>query len=64
MVTFTVHKLCWKCNKEFELKRIEHNGMLRQSITNMEDCAHCGARNDTWLAIDWPKENEDESFRT
>lgn len=52
----TVKKICRSCNKEYALKHIEHNANYRQSVSNFENCPHCGKRNDVWIAIDWPEE--------
>jgi len=50
-----IDKICYCCNKEFELKKVEHNNMTQQSIANFENCPHCGTRNDHWIKIEWPK---------
>lgn len=47
-------RLCSNCNKEFELKDVDHNVCLRSSISNFENCPHCNQRNDTWVKIEWP----------
>lgn len=50
-----INKLCSSCNKDFELKDVQHSGMIRASIANFEDCPHCGERNDHWIKVTWPK---------
>lgn len=57
----TFVKLCSYCNKEFELKRVEHNGCLRASVTNFEDCPHCNKRNDTWISVKWAELKTNQS---
>ena len=49
-----VERLCKQCHSNFELKAIEHNGCLRASIANFEECPDCGTRNDHWIKVNWP----------
>lgn len=49
-----ISKLCSHCNNDFDLKLIEHNGCVKASISNFEDCPHCNQRNDTWVKVEWP----------
>ena len=51
-----VERLCKQCHSNFELKAIEHNGCLRASIANFEECPDCGTRNDHWIQVNWPVE--------
>ena len=53
-----VERLCKHCHSSFELKAIEHNGCLKASVANFESCPHCDTRNDHWLKIDWPENND------
>ena len=50
-----INKLCSSCNKDFELKDVSHNGNIRASVANFEDCPFCGERNDHWIKVDWPE---------
>ena len=45
--------LCGKCNSEFQLKGCGISGGAEGKELNstMENCPHCGERNDTWLRI-------------
>ena len=50
-----IKKLCCKCNKEFELKKVS---FIRDEYTTaFESCPHCGKRNDTWLHIEAKTDN-------
>ena len=52
-----VQKLCEECNKEFELHMDEsYNGL----VNNMQNCPHCGARNDTWIVITIEKDESEK----
>jgi len=53
---FDIIRLCSSCNEEFKLESVEHNGCIKASVANFEDCPHCGERNDHWIKIDWPKD--------
>lgn len=50
-----IERICDSCNKPFVLKDIEHNGVIRASVANFEDCPHCGKRNDHWISVSWPQ---------
>ena len=50
-----INRVCSSCNKDFELKAVEHNEMMRASYANFEDCPHCGNRNDHQIKVSWPK---------
>lgn len=54
-----IRKCCSICNSDFELKNVEHNENAQQTVTTFENCPHCGARNDTWIVIKWPKSKGD-----
>ena len=45
--------LCCACSQEFELKLFGEYATMRQTISNFENCPHCGERNDTWVAVEW-----------
>ena len=49
-----IKPICSHCNKEFTAKDIEHNGCIRASVINFEDCPHCKKRNDIWVQVQWP----------
>lgn len=51
-----ITRLCFHCSKDFELKQWEHNGCLKASVANFEDCPHCKKRNDHWLKVEWSKQ--------
>lgn len=48
-----IKKMCNSCNKEFELKMRGEYAAMRQTISNFENCPHCGVRNDTWIMVEW-----------
>lgn len=45
--------LCSSCSQEFPLKMFGEYAAMRQTVSNFENCPHCGDRNDTWVAVDW-----------
>ena len=51
-----IERICSHCNEPYELRDIEHNGNIRASVSNFEDCPHCGIRNDVWIKVAWPVE--------
>lgn len=57
-----INKLCSSCNKDFVLKDINHNGCIRASTANFEDCPHCGKRNDHWIQVRWPELTKQERY--
>lgn len=52
-IGLVLERLCSSCNRSFTLKEVQHNGCMNATITNFEDCPHCGCRNDIWIKVDW-----------
>lgn len=48
-----VFRICQECNTEFEVDMEQSNHVMGDvgSISTMQNCTHCGKRNDIWIRI-------------